>query len=191
MNNVIITLTTLFCLSACHSAPKRNDNNTQDISSAQKELESEGWQFDTPNGGEFDKSYGVTPVRGLQDNYFDITVGKGYSVAIKIMDAVTNHCIRYVYIPEEQTITINEIPQGQYYLKLAYGNDWMSYQIDSITIGKFSSEAFYERSIETYNFGRKNSTDFVNFDLKINVVRGNAENNFETQPIMEQEFLKN
>ena len=40
-------------------------------------------------------------------------------------------------------------------------------------------------------FGRKNSTDFVNFDLKINVVRGNAENNFETQPIMEQEFLKN
>ena len=89
MNNVIITLTTLFCLSACHSAPKRNDNNTQDISSAQKELESEGWQFDTPNGGEFDKSYGVTPVRGLQDNYFDITVGKGYSVAIKIMDART------------------------------------------------------------------------------------------------------
>ena len=101
------------------------------------------------------KSYGVTPVRGLQDNYFDITVGKGYSVAIKIMDAVTNHCIRYVYIPEEQTITINEIPQGQYYLKLAYGNDWMSYQTDSITIGKFSSEAFYERSIETYNFGYK------------------------------------
>lgn len=191
MRNIIITMLVFLCLVACNGRQGQTSNSEQDVSSAQKELESEGWQLDTPSGGDFDESYGVKPVRGLQDNYFDITVGKGYNVAIKIMDATTNHCTRYVYVPEEQTVTINEIPQGQYYLKLAYGNDWMNYQTDSITIGKFTSGAFYERSVEIYNFGRKNSTDFVNFDLRINVVKGNAENNFETQPIKEQEFLKN
>lgn len=191
MRNIIISVLTFFCLVACNSRQGQATNNRNNESPVQKKLESAGWRLEIPCGGDFNEDYGVRPVRGLQDNYFDITVGKGYSVAVKIMDVMTNHCIRYVYVPEGQTVTINEIPQGQYYLKLAYGNDWMSYQTDSIKIGKFTIGAFYERSVETYNFGRKNSTDFVNFDLRINVVQGNAENNFETQPIKEQEFLKN
>jgi hypothetical protein len=191
MKKIFILLIGLTCLSACYNNQKQSVSNKQSETSSQKQLEEEGWQLDTPNGGDLSKEYGVTPIKGLQDNYFDITVGKGCSVAIKIMDTATNRCIRYVYVPEGQTVTINEIPQGIYYLKLAYGSDWMTYKTDSVTIGKFTRNAFYERSVNAYNFGRKNSMDFVNFNLRINVVQGNVENNFETQPIKEQEFLMN
>lgn len=191
MKNIFIILLTAFCLLACNNKTQRTSENTKENNSEQKDLEAKGWQYETPNSGDFDESYGVIPSKGLQDNYFDITVGKGYNVAIKIMDANSKHCIRYVYIPEGQTVTVSEIPQGQYYIKLAYGNDWMSQQTDSIKIGKFTTNAFYEQSVNIYNFGSKNSTDLINYELKINVVKGNTENNFETQPIREQEFLKN
>lgn len=191
MRKIFIILISMFCLLACSNKNQQTSRHIEETNSEQQELETKGWQYETPNSGDFDESYGVKPNKGLQDNYFDITVGKGYNVAIKIMDVTNKHCIRYVYIPEGQTVTVSEIPQGQYYIKLAYGNDWMSLQTDSIKIGKFTTDAFYEQSVNIYNFGSKNSTDLINYELKINVVKGNTDNNFETQPIREQEFLKN
>jgi hypothetical protein len=190
MKKIFILLIGLTCLSACYNNQKQSVSNKQSETSSQKQLEEEGWQLDTPNGGDLSKEYGVTPIKGLQDNYFDITVGKGCSVAIKIMDTATNRCIRYVYVPEGQTVTINEIPQGIYYLKLAYGSDWMTYKTDSVTIGKFTRNAFYERSRQIYDFGKKNSQEEVNFDLRINVKDAAGMNNFETAPISEEDFLK-
>lgn len=42
------------------------------------------------------------------------------------MNKTTDECIRYVYVPENSTVNIQMIPQGEYYLKLAYGKDWMN-----------------------------------------------------------------
>ena len=76
-------------------------------------------------------------------------------------------------------------------LKLAYGKDWMENDTDSITQGKFTKKAFFEKSTESYNFGKKNTGDFVNYSLKINVVDETTENNFTTVSISEDEFNKN
>ena len=188
MKKIFILLIGLTCLSACYNNQKQSVSNKQSETSSQKQLEEEGWQLDTPNGGDLSKEYGVTPIKGLQDNYFDITVGKGCSVAIKIMDTATNRCIRYVYVPEGQTVTINEIPQGKYYLKLAYGNDWMVKTEGNHTLGKFTKNAFYEKSTNIFDFGMKNSTQIVNYKLEINVIDGSAKNNFQTIAINETEF---
>ncbi len=51
-------------------------------------------------GGEFDEFMGVKPIYGLQDNYFDVTVGTGFSVAIKIMSLKEHKCIRYAFVPK-------------------------------------------------------------------------------------------
>ena len=157
----------------------------------QENLIKEGWEFETPQGGELGDEYGVKPIYGVHDNYFDITIGEGCSVAIKIMDVTSGKCIRYVYVPENETVTVTEIPQGQYFLKLAYGKDWMENDTDSITQGKFTKKAFFEKSTESYNFGKKNTGDFVNYSLKINVVDETTENNFTTVSISEDEFNKN
>lgn len=126
------------------------------MSSVQEELISQGWCIETPEGCELSEKYGVKPIYGIQDNYFDIHIGTGFSVAIKIMNASTGKCIRYVYVPEGETVTVGQILQGVYFLKLAYGRDWMEMQTDDGVIGKFTRGSFYEKSTSNYNFGEKN-----------------------------------
>lgn len=163
---------------------------THENSEYQEQLMRDGWTFVQQPNSELGKEYGIQPKYGLQDNYFDITMGNGYNVAIKIVDAATDYCVRYVIVNENSTMTLSQIPQGKYYLKLAYGQDWMEFASDSIVIGKFTRNAFYERSQQTYDFGKKNSQEEVNFDLRINVKDAVGMNNFETTPISEDEFLK-
>lgn len=104
------------------------------------------------------------------------------------MSLKEHKCIRYIFVPEGQTVTVNEIPQGKYYLKLAYGNDWMVKTEGNYTLGKFTKNAFYEKSTNIFDFGMKNSTQIVNYKLEINVIDGSAKNNFQTIAINETEF---
>lgn len=156
----------------------------------QEQLMRDGWTHEELTDTELGVEYGVRPVFGIQDNYFDITMGEGYSVAVKIVDANTNNCIRYAIVLENSTTTVTQIPQGLYYLKLAYGKDWMELHTDSMILGKFTRNAFYERSREYYDFGKKNSQEEVNYELRINVRDATGMNNFETTPISEEDFLK-
>ena len=156
----------------------------------QEKLLRDGWTYEELSDSEFGEEYGVKPIYGIQDNYFDITMGEGYSVVVKIVDAQTNKCVRYAVVLENSTTTVTQIPQGRYYLKLAYGKDWMELQTDSVIIGKFTRNVFYEKSRDVYDFGKKNSLHEVNYDLRINVSDAAGMNNFETAPISEEEFLK-
>lgn len=151
----------------------------------------EGWYIPkTTPSGELPKEYGVKNKYGQQDNYFDIEIGKGCDVAIKIVDAVTNKCIRYVFIPENSSANIQMIPQGKYYLKLTYGKDWMEYDNGDGTItGKFTSNVTYDRSVDIFDFGKKNSSNVVNYLLQINVVDSQLQNSFGTVEISEAEFM--
>lgn len=177
-------------LSSCNRKAS-NTFTTEGPNKVQKDLSENGWTFEQPKGGEFSEKYGVKPVWGIQDNYFDIHIGKGLSVAIKIVNTNTDKCIRYVFVPEGETITVTQIPQGRYYLKLAYGKDWMELLDDNVIKGKFTSTPFFERSRSSYDFGKKNSQNFINYSLELNVINGNLEHNFETVGISESEFDKN
>lgn len=174
---------------ACHNT-SNNQPQARENSEYQEQLMRDGWTFETLSDSELGEEYGIKPVYGLQDNYFDITMGEGYNVAIKIMDATTDKCVRYAVVRENSTTTVSQIPQGRYYLKLAYGQDWMELSTDSMIIGKFTRNAFYERSRQIYDFGKKNSLEQVNYELRINVQDASGMNNFETTPISEEEFLK-
>jgi len=185
--NFLIIIST-FIIASCYN----NSTTTEQVhqnSEYQEQLMREGWTFKQLSDNELNEEYGVKPVYGLQDNYFDITMGEGGNVAIKIVDVATNKCVRYAIVKEKSTTTISQIPQGQYYLKLAYGQDWMELATDSITIGKFTKNAFYEKSRDYYDFGKKNSQEQVNYELRINVKDATGLNNFETTPISEEDFL--
>lgn len=157
----------------------------------QEALLQQGWTADHVENGDLPETYGYEPEYGLQDNYFDIRIGEGSCVAVKIMDTETNRCIRFVFVNENSTTTVSQIPQGKYYLKLAYGKDWMQHETDSLTVGKFTTHAFYEKSCNVFDFGPKNSQREVNYLLEINVKDSSVENNFSTEPISESEFNGN
>ncbi len=186
----ILALSNLVC--GCSSG-SRSDQVRQDsiLSNIQSTLLEEGWYIPkTTPSGELPKEYGVRNKYGQQDNYFDIEIGKGCDVAIKIVDAATNKCIRYVFVPENSSANIQMIPQGKYYLKLAYGKDWMEYDNGDGTItGKFTSNVSYDRSVDIFDFGKKNSSNVVNYLLQINVVDSQLQNSFGTIEISEAEFL--
>lgn len=83
-------------------------------------------------------------------------MGNGCYVAIKIMNKTTDECICYVYVPESSTVNIQMIPQGECYLKLAYGKGWMEYEnVDGTVVGKFTDNISYEKSVDTFDFGAK------------------------------------
>ncbi len=189
---LLISVLFVSLLVSCKNGSNSSTSQVKEHTEYQEKLMREGWTFEdvSEDDSELGEEYGIKPVYGLQDNYFDITMGKGYNVAIKIMDAATDKCIRYAIVKENSTTTLTQIPQGRYYLKLAYGRDWMEFETDSITIGKFTRNAFYERSRQIYDFGKKNSQEEVNFDLRINVKDAAGMNNFETAPISEEDFLK-
>lgn len=155
----------------------------------QRKLLDEGWTMETPSEN-LAEAYGIKPIYGTQDNYFDITIGIGYNVAVKIVDRFTDRCIRYVYVEENSTTTVQEIPQGVYYLKLAYGFDWMELNTANGKIGKFTRDVHYEKSQDVFDFGEKNSRDEINYRLEINVVNSKLDNNFLATPIDEEEFMR-
>ena len=78
----------------------------------QEQLMREGWTYEELLDSELGEEYGYKPIYGIQDNYFDITMGEGYSVALKIIDVQAEKCIRYAVVLENSTTTVTQIPQG-------------------------------------------------------------------------------
>ncbi len=179
-------------IGGCANNVSNTQSETTTLSDFQNKLISEGWYIPkTKPSGELPKEYGVKSKFGQQDNYFDIEIGKGCDVAIKIMDVATDKCIRYVFVPENSSANIQMIPQGKYYLKLAYGKDWMEYDNGNGTLNaKFTSNVTYDRSTDIFDFGKKNSSNVVNYLLQINVVDSELQNSFGTIEISESEFMK-
>lgn len=190
---IFLSVPLLVCAAGCSEHTKKDvatDTNT--LSQQQEALIDEGWYIpkDKPSG-ELSKEYGVKNKYGQQDNYFDIQIGTGCDVAVKIVDASTDKSIRYVFVPENTTENIQMIPQGKYYLKLAYGNDWMEFDNgDGSLSGKFTRNVSYDKSIDIFDFGKKNSSSVVSYVLQINIDNSQLHNNFETVSISEADFMQ-
>lgn len=154
---IFITLT-LFLFWSCINSNKNNTVEEDAVSVNQQKLLDEGWQLSNENQSrDLSSEYGVTPIYVTLDNYFDIKIGEGSDLAVKIIDLSNNRCIRYVYVQENSEYTISQIPQGKYKLLIAYGKKWMTLQKDGIYIGKFADNAYYEQSTDIFDFGKKNS----------------------------------
>lgn len=167
-----------------------SNNNSQDgPTEAQQELLDQGWELKTPNNGDLPSNYGVKAVNGLLDNYFDIEMGEGGNMAVKIVDADTDNTIRYVYVSENTKTTITQIPAGKYYLKLAFGYDWMNYDQGSTIRGKFTKGAYYQVSDEVFDFGARNTMNAQSFSLKIHTDNDPNYTSFETSEITEEQFI--
>jgi hypothetical protein len=104
--NIRITIMALGILAftSCHHRESK-ENSVVEPTQAQQKLLDAGWTNETPDE-DMSEDYGVKPIYGIQDNYFDIVMGSGCNVAVKIMELGTDKCIRYVYVAENTTATI-------------------------------------------------------------------------------------
>jgi hypothetical protein len=93
------------------------------------------------------------------DNKLQISVGNNSDVVVKLINALTGKCIRYVFIRAGDTYNIRHIPEGVYYTKIAYGKDWRQKVINNRCKGKFVDSPLYKVGEERLDFNIVSADD--------------------------------
>lgn len=128
------------------------------------------------------------------DNHLKITVNSNSDVVIKLMkkQAVGDLCIRTLFIENNDFTVINNIPEGKYYLKIAYGTDWRQKKIGGKCTGRFAENAHYEIGKQILNFKiiqLSNRIDIPSYSLTLGTkVTEGTDPTFTTDNISEADF---
>jgi hypothetical protein len=154
-------------------------------------LLSEGWKEKSLRNGQLSSCYNFQPQTGTVNNYLKVYVGSGTDVVIKVMDLETDVCVRYVFINSGTHYSIENIPEGKYYLKIAYGREWLSKNEKNKCIGMFLSNPMYEKGDDIMDFNVKQTYggySIPSFSLELDVISSNTSNSFNSASISESEF---
>jgi hypothetical protein len=165
----------------------------QQLQQEKDKLISAGWKETEVNNGQLPSCYNFVPKKSNIDNYLEVNVGGGTDVVIKVMNLRTDKCVRYVFINSGSTYKILNIPEGIYYLKIAYGKDWFSKIENGQCVGKFLRNPMYEKGEDIMDFNLQYASDGLSipsFQLKLDVIATNSLNTFNSQNISENEFNK-
>lgn len=160
-----------------------------------KKRSNEGWisrkyeSGDTPDceniTAEYDKNL---------DNHLKVTVNSNSDVVVKLMkkQAEGDLCIRTTYIESNDFAVIRNIPEGKYYLKIAYGNDWRQRKTGGKCTGRFAENARYEIGKQQLNYKivqLSNRMDIPSYSLTLgNKVQEGVDATFTSENISEAEF---
>lgn len=118
-------------------------------------------------------------------------------IALKLYDNQTDKCIRFVFISDGTTYTVKNIPEGKYYLKIAYGNDWSVKEGDPLCKGHFTTHVSYKRDGDIYDFNKtyydngRVSTPYYTLKLYRSYSSLNSENSSTSNSISETDFNNN
>jgi hypothetical protein len=157
-------------------------------------LVKEGWQENNLQNGLMPSCYNFSPKYDQStDNYLKINVGSGTDMVAKLMNANTGICVRYVFINRLSSYSIRNIPEGVYYLKLAYGKEWLSKVENSQCVGRFLSNPMYEKGSDLLDFNLIKNADgysIPSYEISLDVVSSTMNNSFSTSNISEAEFNK-
>ncbi len=171
--------------------PDTASNTTQVELSETDRLLLEGWEEKSIQNGQLPACYNFKPKRGSVSNYLEVSVGGGTDVSIKVMDINSEKCIRYVFINSGSTYNIRNIPEGRYYLKIAYGKHWVSKSENGKCIGKFTSNQLYEKGQDVLDYNLQYTDggySVPSFKLQLDVISTGTSNSFNSQNISETEF---
>jgi hypothetical protein len=186
-----------------YSTPENGDLNNsfeekqeltpeQKIQEEKQQLISEGWEEKGMENGLMPSCYNFKPKTDKSiENNLEINVGGGTDVVIKLMNVKSEKCIRYVFINSGSSYQIRNIPQGVYYLKIAYGKEWLSKIENNQCIGKFIRSPMYEKGEDIMDFTIQRTYDgysIPSFRLSLDVISSNLSNSFSSHNISETDF---
>ena len=159
-----------------------------------------GWEKVSIFSGSKPDCYNIKPEHDREmDNFLKVNIGTHTDVVIKLIEQTTDQCIRIVYINSNDSYHIRHIPEGDYYLKIAYGQDLRKKIIDGQCYVKFLRNPLYEKGEDILDYHVKVTTTQVkdgvyenysipSYELWLDMVWGNPQNNFNSTEISEGEF---
>jgi hypothetical protein len=128
------------------------------------------------------------------DNYLRVIVGNNTDVVVKLMKkSYSDECIRIVYVRAGDSYDIRNIPEGLYYLKIAYGRDYRQKIEGSQCKVRFVKSPLYEKGEEILDFRRRNipgGYQEPSYELTLNVISTYGGSEFNSNTISEAEFNK-
>jgi hypothetical protein len=134
-----------------------------------------GWDRKKYTSGETPDCENIIPEYDRSiPNYLKVDVGANTDVVIKLMKkqiSGSDICIRIVFIRSDQTFKLENIPQGEYYLKIAYGKDWRQKIVDNQCFGKFMNNAHYEIGKQKLDFRLTSDNQIPSFELFLNITQ--------------------
>lgn len=155
----------------------------------------EGWiskKYETADTPDCDKAKAEYDLS--LDNHLKVTVNSNSDVVLKLMkkEVTGDICIRTVYIESSDFTLIKNIPEGKYYLKIAYGTDWREKTINGKCSGRFLENAQYEIGKERLNYKiiqMSNRVDIPSYSLSLGMkAKEGVDATFNTNQISEAEF---
>ena len=137
------------------------------------------------------------------ENFLRVKVGKNTDVVVKLMKKgkteELDSCFRIAYINSYDSYDLKHIPQGHYYLKIAYGNDWRQTTENGRLYGRFTKNALYERGEEILSFYKLKKENTVvgdytyenweipSYELFLDVIFAEGQE-FDANSISEEDF---
>jgi hypothetical protein len=166
-----------------------------------------GWEKKSYSSGATPECENVTPKYDYTlDNYLKINVGSNTDVVVKLMKMGTygDECIRIVYVRSNESFNIKNIPEGKYYLKIAYGKDYRQKIEEGKCVVKFVKNAQYEKGVDILDYNKEpgpNETingqvyktwTLPSFELSLDIIvsENDHTNEFNEKNISETEFNK-
>jgi hypothetical protein len=112
-----------------------------------------------------------------------------------MINVATEKSIRYVYIERNSTYTIRNIPEGRYYLKIAYGDNWGRKKDESSCANRFITNTLFKKSdnILDYNliYDGNGNYQIPSYSLQLNVIVASGDgsgSSLSTNSISENSF---
>ncbi len=127
------------------------------------------------------------------DNFLKIDAIASSDLIIKIMNNTTDECARSVFIRGGDVYYINHIPEGIYYLKIAYGYDLSKKVEENNCYAKFMRDVHYQVGNDLLDFYIKEYSDgyqIPNYALELKVISNKRNNEFDADNISEEEFYR-
>lgn len=129
------------------------------------------------------------------NNYLSIANNSNLDVVIKLIKVAENVytddvCVRIAFVKNSDIFSIKNIPEGKYYLKIAYGNIWVQGIVNEKCVGKFQKNAAYEKGTQILDYyikstERGKSIPSYRLSLKTQLTTGMK---FDSNKISEKEF---
>jgi hypothetical protein len=154
-------------------------------------LFADGWKEESIQNGNLPTCYNFVPKRGDVENSLDVYVGGGTDIALKLMDSKSGKCVRYVFINSGSSYSLRNIPEGNYYVKIAYGKNWISKLVDGNCTGQFLKNPMYKRGSESFDYHvirKSTGYSIPSYQLKLDVISIDSEDSFSSTGISQDEF---
>lgn len=125
-------------------------------------------------------------------NYLRIKVGENTDAVVKLIEKTKDKTIRMIYIRAGQQFDVINIPTGRYYVKIAYGKDWVFTSKNSCQ-GEFKENALYKQSKQMFDFKKikvKDGYQIANFELTLDMKIEEGSGTMKNVAITKEQFNK-